>query len=113
MRPELRGLPKKAIKRIMSKECVGQVSDDSVDYIKSVLEGQIKEICRKVVISQEARNKFRKFHGVRELKRFDVTLYKNVVEGALYSPSGLKIEGEEANSVYTPSSSEEARIEVT
>ena len=107
-------LPYKTVKRILVNELDGkQISKKSVEFIKSYLETEIKEICKNVVLQHEATNKYRKFHGVPELRRYDVSIFKSVVVEGIYSPSGLKSEGEEANSVYpTPLSSEKARVEI-
>ena len=105
------GIPYKTVKRILSNNGKRQISIDSVEFIKSYLDEELRQICRVVEIEYNARNKFREYHGLPPKVRFDVTLYKNVVVSTLSTPSRLKHEGEEANSVYTPLSSD-ARIEV-
>lgn len=75
---EFRRLPKKTIKRILVNECGGQVSTESVEFIKHLLENQLKQICKKVIKKQEDENKYRKFHGLPPKKRFEVSIFKLV-----------------------------------
>lgn len=108
----LRGLPKKTIKRILTNECGGQVSTESVEYIQSFIENLLKDICKNVVIKQEEENKFRKFHGLPSKRRFDLNLFLNLVEGDIKTNPLLQGVGEEGHHNRDTSLSEEAGIEV-
>jgi len=89
-------LPFKTVKNLLKQELGGkQVSTESVEYIQSLLENQLKQLCKEVINLQEEENRLRVFHGLPPKWRFDLTLFIKVSEGGLYSPSGmLKGEGE-------------------
>ncbi len=109
---KLRRLPKKTIKRILTNECGGQVSTESVEYIQSFIENLLKDICKSVVIKQEEENKLRKFHGLHPKRRFDLNLFISVSEDGLNSSYEFEMSGKEAESVNPTPLSKEAGIEV-
>ena len=109
---ELSGLPKKTIKRILCQECGGQVSTESVEFIRHLLENQLKQICKEVIKRQEDENKLREFHGLRPKKRFDVSIFKLVSVESINPQYSIIGVGEEGHRNRETSLSEEAGIEV-
>jgi hypothetical protein len=105
-------IPYKRMRRFLKQELDGDVTEGSVKYVTTLLESQLNKLCQEVVIQHQEDNRLRVFHGLPERKRIDVTLYKKFVDIPYKSTSDLNVEGEEANSVYTPLSSKEASIEV-
>jgi hypothetical protein len=98
-------LPYKTLKRILVNNLGGQVSTESVEYIQSLLQQQLKTICKNVVIQQEKDNKLRKFHGLPPKRRYDVTLFKSLSVEGLYPPpelDGLSKEAESVNPTSSP-----------
>lgn len=97
MEKEFRRLPKKTIKRILSNECGGQVSTESVEFIQHLLENQLKQICKEVIKRQEEENKLRVFHRLPRKKRFEVNLFLKVSEGDIKTNPLLQGVGEEGH----------------
>jgi hypothetical protein len=109
----LRGLPKKTIKRILTNECGGQVSTESVEFIQSFIENLLKDICKDVVIKQEKDNKLRKFHGLPPKKRFDVSIFKLVSVESInpqYSIIGVGEEGHRNRETSLSKKAEETEV---
>jgi hypothetical protein len=104
-------IPYKRMRRILKNNVNGDVSKDTVEYLQTVLENQLENICRNVVVEHEEENRLRVFHGLPERKRIDVTLYKKVVEIPYKSTTDLIGVGEVANSVNT-TFSDKQNIEV-
>jgi hypothetical protein len=77
----------KTVRRFLKEELDGDISKDAIEYIQSLLEEYILELCQDVMIQQEKRNNFREFHGLPELKRFDISIFLNVMGGGIYSAS--------------------------
>lgn len=103
-------IPYKRMKRILKKELNGEITEQLVKYLQTVLENQLKEICRDVVILHQEQNRLRKLHGLCEKKRIDATLYMNtLVDGYIPSTAIVSL-GEVAKLENTTLS--EARIEV-
>jgi hypothetical protein len=83
-------LPYKTLKRILVNNLGGQqISKESVEYIRNLLETQLQELCQKVIKKQQESNKLRKFHGLPLKRRFEVNLFLSVSERGILTPPVL------------------------
>jgi len=100
------GLPYKVVKRIISQELGGQqVSSESVEYMISVLESQLKEYCKEAIIKQEEENKIRVIQGLPPKRRFEVSLFKSFVESRINTPTVVYRLGDEGQTTNRDTSS--------
>jgi hypothetical protein len=106
-------IPYKRIKRIIGKNVNGEVvSKEAVEYLQTLLESQLKLICDNVVIQHKEMNRLRKYHGLREKRRIQVSDFLNLSGTKINPDLFFSHEGEVGSHNGNTTLSDKANIEV-
>lgn len=96
MKQEERLIPYKRIRRFLRHEVKGIVSKEACEFMQNYLENYLREICKDVITQHQEQNKLRKHHGLHELKRFEASEFKCLLEMQYKTLVCLLHKGEEA-----------------
>jgi len=80
MKGEERLIPYKRIRRFLRQETKGMVCKKACESMQNYLENFTKQLCRDVVSEHQEQNRLRKFHGLPEHKRIQVSEFISLFE---------------------------------
>lgn len=94
MNGEEKLIPYKRMRKFLRQETKGTVSKEACVFMQNYMEDFMKEICKEIISEHQRQNELRKFHGLPEHKRIQVSEYIKHLGNEIYQKFHFRTKGE-------------------